>query len=160
MVMAMTSIFTLFNMRSPCEEAEYLLKHLELHERRIDGLRKKIQKEAKMDEDMGAAKHSRGRQPVQQGGAGKQLYRLRPPAGLFGDDTEARAYFQARERVPAGASGAGGLVCCPFQVRRGFAGTVPICNSVSGGKQKEDYCFDRPPSCGTHVRGAKKQKRV
>jgi transposase len=34
------------------EEAEYILKHLELHEQRIDGLRKKIKKEAKADEDM------------------------------------------------------------------------------------------------------------
>jgi transposase len=34
------------------EEAEYILKHLELHEQRINELRKKIKKEANADEDM------------------------------------------------------------------------------------------------------------
>jgi len=34
------------------EEAEYILKHLELHEQRLEELRKKIKKESKTDENM------------------------------------------------------------------------------------------------------------
>jgi transposase len=46
------------------EEAEYILKHLDLHEQRIAELKKKIQKEAKADEDMKRLQSIAGVGPV------------------------------------------------------------------------------------------------
>ena len=46
------------------EDAEYILKHLELHEQRMGELKKKIQKEAKTDEDMKRLQSIAGVGPV------------------------------------------------------------------------------------------------
>ena len=71
-----------------------------------------MQREAKEDEDTandtrgrtdsGVCFHGacRGRQPLQQGGAGKQLHRLRPAPGLFRDDSAQRAYYKTRKQLP------------------------------------------------------------
>jgi len=123
------------------EDAEWQLRHLELHEKRLGELRDRIKAEAKGGrEHETPSGHRRGRghsglrlrrpcggrQPFRQRGAGEQLPGLRPQTGLFREHTAARPNKQTRERVPAWAACAGGIGDGAFEQRRGFKGQVYI----------------------------------
>ena len=121
------------------EEAEWILKHLELHEQRMKELKGKMNKEAKKDEGMKSLQGIAGVGPVvayafvaHVGGGSRfssgsqtgNYLGFAPPSRLFGGDTAAGAYYQTGERVSAGLAGAGGVGGCTLQERRGPAGAV------------------------------------
>ena len=75
------------------EEAEYILKHLELHEQRLEELREK--KESKTDENMKRLQGIAGWLLVQ---AATGLLSVPSPAGLYGNGINIRLRDRERAR--------------------------------------------------------------